>query len=97
MNKTVLTVLSILGSAFILSACSNQSYQTLQSVNQGLGQAQRSVDYANSVKKTLPQDKGQALKNAGKAIVQQNPNYQQAQETVRASKALANSVKAMNQ
>lgn len=94
MKKTVLTYVGIIFGILALSGCAD-NYQTLQSVNQTLGNAQRSVDYANSVKQQVPQVSGQTMKNAGKAIIQQNPNYQQAQETLRASKALANSVKAL--
>jgi hypothetical protein len=81
-------------SLFLLNGCA-QNYQNLQSVNQVLGNAQRSVDYAKTVK-NMP-DKQQVLENAGNAAIQQNPALQQATETIRATKALANSVKALNQ
>lgn len=94
MQKNIVIISSLITSCLTLNGCA-ENYQSLQSVNQALGNAQRTVDYANTVKQNAPQVNGQVLKNAGTAILQQNPNYQQAQETIRASKALANSVKAL--
>ncbi len=94
MQKSKFILRSLIASYLILTGCA-ENYQSLHSVNQAIGNAQRTVDYAHSVKQNAPQVNGQVLKNAGTAILEQNPNYQQAQETIRASKALANSVKAL--
>jgi hypothetical protein len=89
------TLLCIFG-MLLLNGCA-ENYQNLNSVNQVLGNAQRSVEYANTVKNLPGANKQQILKNAGDAVIQQNPALQQATQTIRATKELANSVKALNQ
>jgi hypothetical protein len=74
-----------------------ESSQNLQSINQALGNAQRTVDYANSVNQIPSDQKKQALKNMGKAVIEQNPTVQQANETIKATKALTKSIKSLGQ
>lgn len=82
---------------FMLNACSNNSYQNLQKLNQSINNAQRSVEYAKSVKNIPSAERQQILKNAGEAAVQQNPALREAQETIRATKELSNSVKGIKE
>ena len=90
--KCTLSIISIL----LLNGCV-ESTQNLQTINRTLGNAQRTVDYANSVSRIPSAQKRHILKDMGNAVIQQNPTAQQPQETIRASKALANSVKALGQ
>lgn len=92
MIKSTFVIFGIL----ILSGCV-ESAQNLQSINQTLGNAQRTVDYANSVSQIPATDKKRAIKDMGKAVIQQNPTAQQANETIKATKALTKSVKALGQ
>lgn len=92
-TQSILTIIALVS----LSACSGGGYQNLHSINQSLGNAQRTVDSAKNVRNMPSADRKQILKNTGKAIMQQSPELQEAAETIRATKALAKSVKGLKQ
>lgn len=96
MKNKILTF-SLAVASLALAACTADTHQSLKNVNQSIGNAQRNVDNANAVLQTSPDVNKEALKNAGQAIILQNPTVQEAQETIRASKELMNSVKALKQ
>lgn len=76
----------------MLYGCSEHT-QNLQTINRSLSDAQRRVDYANSVAKQAPRTNTKALKQAGKEIIKQNPTVQEASKTVESTKELIESVK----
>lgn len=82
----------LLAAVVLASGCADQS-QNLQSINQSLGEAQRTVDYANSVTQQSAQQRKDALKAAGQQLIQQNPTAQETKKTVDQTKSLINSVK----
>ena len=80
----------------ILAGGCAQQTQSLQSINQTLGAAQRTVDYANTAAQA-PQTSKRALKEAGKEMIRQNPTAQEASQTVDSTRTLINSVKKLGQ
>ena len=80
----------------ILAGGCAQQTQSLQSINQTLGAAQRTVDYANTAAQA-PQTSKRALQEAGKEMIRQNPTAQEASQTVDSTRTLINSVKKLGQ
>ncbi|MGR9114933.1 MAG: hypothetical protein ACU85E_04150 [Gammaproteobacteria bacterium] len=86
---------SLLTLMILASGCAEQTHN-LQTINQTLGTAQRTVDYANTAAQA-PQTSKRALKEAGKEMVRQNPTVQEASQTVDSTRLLINSVKKLGQ
>ena len=86
---------SLLTVMILASGCAEQT-QNLQSINQTLGTAQRTVDYANTAAQA-PQTSKRALKDAGQEMIRQNQTVQEASQTVDSTRTLINSVKKLGQ
>lgn len=98
MKKTLskfLTCASFSTVTLLAGGCVGQT-QNLQSLNQTLGTAQRTVDYANSAAQT-PQARQRALEQAGREAIQQNQTVREAAQTVDSTRTLIKSVKKLGQ
>ena len=87
---------SLLTMMILAGGCAQQT-QNLQSINRTLGEAQRTVDYANTAAQQAPKVNEKALKEAGKEMIRQNPTVQEASQTVDSTKTLIKSVKKLGQ
>ena len=87
----LLTSCAVFTCLTVTGGCAEQT-QNLQTINRALGNAQKTVDYANTAVQA-PQATTEALKKAGKAAVEQNPALNEAAQTVKSTKTLIKSVK----
>ena len=94
-NLKLLTGISLSTVMILAGGCAGQT-QNLQTVNQTLGAAQRTVDYANTAAQA-PQAGKRALKEAGREMIKQNQTVQEASQTVDSTRTLIKSVKKLGQ